>query len=93
METKKWMRLLIEKYTPGKYEGRWVVTNGEIGLDLNYLKSCVRSLRNDDRYRGATLQFIEDGEDIVIGAFCGFEPPSTIKRGVLIPPEMFEPES
>lgn len=90
---RKWARLLIEIYQPDRYEGRWVVEHEGVGISLVYVKSCVAALRNDERYKGATLLFLEDGEDCVIGVFCGRNPPATPTKGTRLPPEMFEEQA
>lgn len=87
---RRWSKLMIEIYQPDRYDGRWVIENGELGLDLEYVQSCVRSLRNDARYRDARFQFLTDGEDCVIGVFCGREPPERWKSGTVLPSEMFD---
>ena len=88
---RRWAKLVIEIYRVDHYEGRWVVENGEIGLDVDYLRSCVQSIRADGRYPGAKFQFLEDGDEFVMGVFCGLEPPATPKQGTLLPSELFDP--
>jgi hypothetical protein len=82
--------MVIEIYLPDRFEGRWVVVEGSsAGIDNEYIANCVRSLRNDDRYKDATLEFLQDGDDCIIGVFCGREPPAEPKTGIRLPPEMF----
>jgi hypothetical protein len=88
---RRWSKLLIEIYHADHYEGRWEVENDEIGLDLNYLRSCVKSIRADVRYAGAKFQFLEDGDECVFGVFCGREPPVAPNRGTILPSELFDP--
>ncbi len=87
----RWQRVLIEIYQPDGYQGRWTVTNGDLGTDVEYVTSCVNRLRSDDRYKDAKLQILEDGTDCVIGVFCGREPPAQPNSGQRLPLEMFEP--
>ena len=88
---RRWSKLVIEIYRVDHSEGHWVIENGEIGLDLDYLRSCVRSIRADPRYPDARFQFLEDGDDCIFGVFCGLEPPATPKHGTVLPSELFDP--
>jgi hypothetical protein len=90
MAKQRWMRVMVEVYQSDHYEGRWEIDNGDVGMDLDYARSCVRSIRDDDRYLGAKLVFLQDGDNLVIGVFCGREPPGKPKSGNALPAEMFE---
>ncbi len=87
----KCLRVLVEIYRPEGREGRWIVEWDGVELDLAYMRSCIKSIRNDSRYSGAKLQLLQDGNDFVIGVFCdGAKPAGPPKSGAELPLEKYE---
>ncbi len=85
----RWSKLLIEIYGSEGFEGHWEVTPepDEGGFDCDDLPRIVGHIRGELNYGDALLAYCEDGSELVIGVFCGVEPPACCNRGRLFVPD------
>jgi len=88
----RWTRVFIEIYDVSGYTGRWEGTPdpGRGGWDPNDLPALAKRIRENPRYRNATLHYCEEGRDLIIGVFDGVKPPSGPKKGQPFVPDTFE---
>ena len=82
-----WKRFIVELYDEDGYRGCWEPESDSHSYDESDLKWMVeQAVRGKLGFQDATLQFCEDGDDLIIGVFDNLPPPSQPRRGVVYTP-------